>query len=307
MAPEVISNVGNRYEFAKEVTFGTVPVSFTTLDLGHVQSITVDEDDSVEEIDSMNSGHTILDIDDDLYNLSGTIVTKCTKAALPVILEAIAGGYSDDSTDYTITSAPVSSDALSYFMKFNTTAGNIKQIAGIGFTGADFDIQQDGSVEVTMNYQAQILSSAVETLSPSTNVGDVFRGLDAVVTYNGNATILRSFSFTMDWNVDAQDGRGIEAAHVNGRRVINRIVRHNLNVSGSFESEMDDLIDTGYVDSRSNVPIVLTLSRETDNEHAFTFAATRTKTRSRDLNNDSATKIINCDFTSTDIGIIGDL
>ena len=52
---EVLSNVGNKYEFAKEVTFGVVPGSFTALDLGHVQTITLDEDDSVEEVSSMNS------------------------------------------------------------------------------------------------------------------------------------------------------------------------------------------------------------------------------------------------------------
>ena len=89
MVNEVISNVGNRYIFALESAYGTLPSPFTALDLGHVQSISVNEDDTVEEISSMNSGHTLEDLDDDLYNLSGTILTKCTKASLPVILKAL--------------------------------------------------------------------------------------------------------------------------------------------------------------------------------------------------------------------------
>ena len=304
---EVISNVSNRYIFGKEATFGTIPGSITALDLGHVQSISVDEDDAVEEISSQNSGHTLIDLDDDLYNLSGAIVTKCTKASLPVILEAIFGGYSDDSTDYTVVTDNVSSDDLSYFLKFNTTSGKTKQMSGIGFTGAEINVQQDNSVEVTLNYQAQVLSPATESLTVSTNTGDVFRGLDATITYNGNPTILRSFSISMDWNIDPQDGRGIEVAHSNGRRVINRIVRHNLSLTGSFESEMDDFIDTGYVDSRSNVPIVLTLARGTDNTHVFTIAATRTSSRGRELNNDNQTKVLSCDFMGLDISATGDL
>lgn len=307
MATEVISNVQNKYEFAKEDTFGTIPGAPIILDIGHVQSISIDEDESTEEISSINSGHTFVDFDDDLYNVSGQIVTKITKASLPVLLEALLGSYSDDTTDYTVITSPVSSDDLSYYMKFNTTTGKIKDMKGICFTGGDVSVEKDGSIEMTLSYQAQILSTATEVLAPSTTVGALFRGLDAVVTYDGNATILSNFNFNMDWNFNIDDSRGIEAAHANGRRVINRIIRNTLNLSGSFESQMDDNIDTGYADERSTVPIVLTLDRGTDNAHVFTFTTSKTNTRSRELNNDNSAKLLTCDFVGADIGVTGDL
>lgn len=308
MAKEVLSNVGNRYIIAEEATYGTIPAPFTALDFGHIQTISVNEDDSVEEVNSMNSGHTLLDLDDDLYDLSGTIVTKCTKASLPVLLKALFGDFTDNLDDtYTIITAPVSSDDLSYSMKFNSTTGKIKLMKGIGFTGGEITINKDDSVEISLNYQAQILTPATESLSVSTNVGDVFRGLDGIVTYDGVSTIMDNFTMSLDWNVEPSDGRGIEAAHANGRRVINRIVRHNLTLSGTFESEMDDEIDTGYVDERSNVPIVLALSRGVDNLHTFTIAASRTTTRARDLDNENTTKKISGDFTGIDVAVDGDL
>lgn len=308
MANEVLSNVGNRYIIAEESDYGTTPDPFTALDFGHIQTISINEDDSVEEIASMNSGHTLLDLDDDLYNLSGTITTKCTKASLPVILRALLGDYTDNLDDtYTIITSPVSSDDLSYAMKFNTTTGKVKLMRGIGFIGGEITINKDDSVEISLDYQAQILTAATETLSVSTNVGDVFRGLDGTITYDGNPTIMDNFTISMDWNVEPTDGRGIEVAHANGRRVINRIVRHTLSLTGSFESEMSDDIDTGYVDERSNVPIVLTLGRGTSNDHVFNIATSRSTTRARDLNNDNTTKKISGDFTGLDIQVDGDL
>lgn len=307
MACDVISNVANRYIFGQETTYGTLPGVITALDIGHVQSITVDEDESTEEVNSMNSGHTVFDYSDDLYNVSGQIVTKITKASLPVLLEALLGAIANTSLDtYTATTDPVCSDDLSYYMKFNTTTGKTKQMLGICFTGGEIAVEKDGSIEMTLNYQAQILSPATETLSPSTTVGALFRGLDATVTYDSNDTILDSFNLTLDWNLDLGDSRGIEVAHANGRRVIKRVIRNNLSLSGSFESQMDDNIDTGYEDERTSIAIVLTLNRGTDNQHTFTVNTSRTNTRSRDLNNDNATKKLSCDFLGSDISVVGD-
>lgn len=307
MACDIISNVENRYIFGKETTYGTLPGVITALDIGHVQTISVDEDESTEEISSMNSGHTAFDFSDDLYKVSGQIVTKITKASLPVLLEALFGAIADTSLDtYTATTDPVCSDDLSYYMKFNTQSGNTMHMLGIAFTGGEVSVEKDGSIEMTLNYQAQILSPQTEALSPSTTVGSLFRGLDASVNYDGNATILDSFNFTMDWNFDEGDSRGIEVAHANGRRVIKRIIRNNLTLTGSFESNMDANIDTGYVGERTGVPIVLTLNRASDNEHTFTFSTSRTNTRSRELNNDNNTKKISCDFQGVDISVVGD-
>lgn len=307
MACDVISNVQNKYLFGKESVYGTIPGSPTQLDIGHVQSISMDEDESIEATDSMNSGHTPFDYEDNLYNVSGQIVTKITKAALPNLLEALYGDYTDDGTDYTVITAPVCSEDLSYFMKFNTTTGNTKHLTGMCFTAGDLAVEKDGSTIMTLTYQAQALIPAVEVLSPVTSTGALFMGLDASVTFDGNTTILNSFSFAMDWNYDIGDSRGIEAASPNGRRLINRILRNNLTLSGSFESKMDDNIDTGYLDERSGVDIVLTLERGTDNEHVFTFTKARTGARSRELNNDNVSKTINCDFNAVDTSVVGDL
>jgi len=307
MVCSVISNVSNRYIFGKEATYGTLPGAITALDIGHVQSISVDEDESTEEISSMNSGHTVFDFSDDIYNLSGQIVTKITKASLPVLLEALFGAIANTSLDtYTVTTDPICSEDLSYYMKFNTTTGKTKQMLGICFTAGEMSVEKDGSIELTLTYQAQILNNATEALSPSTNTGSLFRGLDASVTYDGNVTILDAFSFSMDWNFDIGDSRGIEAAHANGRRVIKRIIRNNLTLSGNFESQMDDNIDTGYEDERTGVEIVLTLNRGSDNQHDFTFSTARTNTRSRELNNDNNSKKLTCDFQGVDVTCVGD-
>lgn len=305
---EVISNVGNRYIIGKESTYGTLPGAITALDFGHVQSISVDEDETSEEISSMNSGHTAFDFSDDLYNVSGQIVTKITKAALPEVLEALCGATALTSVDqYTITTDPVSSDDLSYYMKFNTQAGKTMHMLGIAFTAGEITVEKDGSIEMTLTYQAQILSPQTEALSPSTNVGALFRGLDATVSYDGNTTILDNFTLTLDWNLDLGDSRGIEAAHANGRRVIKRVIRNNLTLGGSFESQMDANIDTGYEGERTGVEIILLLSRGADNDHTFTISTARTSTRSRELNNDNTSKKLTCDFVGTDVTVVGDL
>jgi len=303
---DVISNVGNRYIIGKETTYGIVPGVITALDFGHIQTISADEDESTEEVSSMNSGHTTFDFSDDLYNLSGQIVTKITKASLPVILEALFGGYALTSADtYTVTSDVVSSDDLSYYMKFNTSTGKTMHMTGISFTGGEITIEKDGSIEMTLNYQAQLLDPQTEALSPSTNVGNLFHGLDATVSYDGNTTILDNFTMTADWNLEIGDSRGIEAAHANGRRVIKRVVRNNLTLNGNFSSHMDANIDTGYEDERSSVEIILTLNRGSDNQHIWTIPTSKTNTRSRELNNDNTSKQLLCDFLGTDVSIVG--
>ena len=307
---EVISNVGNRYIFFKESTYGTTPGSPTQLDIGHVQSITLDEDEGQEVVNSMNSGHTGNQIEDGLYNLSGRIVTWATKSSMRNLLEALLGDLTVDAPtegQYTIATDPVHSDDLSYGMKFNTQAGETMVVAGLCVTGGDVTLNRQGFVEFTLNFQAQIMTPATATLSPSTSTGSLFRGdLDSYVTYGGNNTILNSFNVTVDWNFNIDDSRGIEPAHANGRRVISRVIRNNLTLGGSFESQMDANIDSGYEDERSDVAIVMVLSRGTDNEHTFTIATSRTKTRSRELNNDNNSKLLSGDFDGLDIAVVGD-
>lgn len=306
---ETISNINNKYEIAKEDSFGDGAESPTQLDFGYVQTISVEEDDNVEEVSAINTLHTLADLDDDLYNLSGSITTKISTPSLSNLLEALCGDITEDSPSagkYTISTDAITSDELSYFMKFNTTDGNILEMTGICFTGGEISVERDGSIEMTLEYQAKKLSSSEEALDPDTAVGKLLRGLDAKVTYDGNPTILEDFSFSIDWNFDEADSRGIESVGAGERRQIQRVIRNQMNLTGSFTSHMDDNIDVGYVDDRDKVNIVLTLSRG-DYSHEFTISSSKTTTRSRELETGDGKKTISCDYIGSDLAVEGDL
>jgi len=291
---ETISNVKNKYLIAKEETFGEIPASPTELDFGYVQTISISEDETTEEVSSINTEHTLADLDDDLYNVSGSITTKISQPSLPNLLEALFGKLTEDSPEegkYSVTTDPITSSDLSYFMKFNTETGKTMEVTGLGITGGELEVTRDGSVEINLDFVARKLSPGTENLSPETNVGSLFRGLDAVVTYGGDNTRLEDFSLSLDWNYDEADSRGIE----------------DLSLSGSFTSHMDDNIDTGYVSERSGVSIVLTLSRGTSNEHEFTINTAKTTVRSRDLETGDGKKVLSCDFLGIDVTAQGDI
>jgi hypothetical protein len=305
---ETISNISNKYLIGEEDTFGTMP-TITQLDFGYVQTISIEEEENTEEISAINTNHTLADLDDDLYNVSGTITTKLSHPSIANIMKALCGKITEDDPTagkYTIETDPITSDDLSYSMKVNTETGKTLEITGIGFTGGEITIERDGSTEVSLNYVCQKVTPATETLDPETPVGKVYRGLDACVTYDGEDTRLEDFSISLDWNYDESDSRGIEDVDAGERRLIQRIIRNQLNLTGSFTSHMDANIDTGYEDDRDNVSIVLTLSRGTSNEHTFTIANARVNSRSRDLETGDGKKLISCDFIGIDLEISGD-
>ena len=305
---ETISNINNRYIIAKEDSFGTIPASPTKLDFGYVQTISIAEDDTVEEVSAINTYHTLAELDDDLYNLSGSITTKVSNPSLSKLLEALCGKIEGDTPtagEYTISTEAITSDDTSYFMKVNTTYGKILEMTGLFIKSGEVSVERDGSVEMTLEFQAKKLSPATETLSPITPVGKLLRGLDASVTYDGHDTILDNFSFSIDWHFDEGDSRGIENVGAGERRLIQRVIRNEMELTGSFTSHMDDNIDIGYVDDRSSVPIVLTLSRG-DYSHVFTISSSKTSTRSRELGTGEGKKTISCDYKGIDIGVIGD-
>jgi hypothetical protein len=306
---ETISSINNRYLIVKESDFGTMP-EITQLDFGYVQTISIEESEEVEEISAINTLHTLADLDDDLYNVSGTITTKLSHPSIANILEALCGKITEDDPEagkYTIETDPVTSDDLSYSMKVNTETGKTLEITGICFTAGEITIERDGSTEVSLDYICKKVTPATENLDPETPVGKVYKGLDACVTYGGEDTRLEDFSISLDWNYDEADSRGIEDVDAGERRLIQRIIRNQLNLTGSFTSHMDSNIDTGYEDDRDNVAIVLTLSRGTDNEHVFTIANARVTSRSRDLETGDGKKLLSCDFTGVDLEVSGDL
>jgi hypothetical protein len=307
--PETISSVKNKYLIGKESDFGTMP-TITQLDFGYVQTISIEEAENTEEVSAINTAHTLAELDDDLYNVSGTITTKLSHPSIANILEALCGKITeDDPTEgkYTIETDPVTSDDLSYSMKVNTETGKTLELVGICFTAGEITIERDGSTEVSLDYVCKKVSPATETLDPETPVGKLYRGLDACVTYDGEETRLEDFSISLDWNYDEADSRGIEDVDAGERRLIQRIIRNQLNLTGSFTSHMDSNIDTGYEDDRDNVSIVLTLSRGEDNEQVFTIENAKVNTRSRDLETGDGKKLISCDFVGMDLSVEGDL
>lgn len=299
-----ISNVGNKYIAAEESTFGTTPAPFTSVDLGHVQKITIDEEENVEKMGSLNSGHLSAAFEDGLYWANVSIETKVSKASFPNLLKFVLGTYSDDATDYTITSSN-SSNSLS--LKANYLATNVLLINGLVCKDFELSAAKDETVTMTINCIAKKVSKSVETLTVTTNTDDKFSWLDLSATVGGNATVLNTFSLTGNWNVTDNEGRGIEAVGAGERRLIQCVLQHRLDLSGSYEAEMDDNLGIGYEDERSNEAIVVTLSRGSDNDHVFTMATTRSFGRNVDHNIDNTKKIVSYDYEALDVSIVGDL
>lgn len=310
MTLETISNVLNKYVFAKESSYGVIPGSPTLLDIGNVQSISFSEGEGTEQNNAINTGHTPHSLEDGLHNVTGTITTRCTKSALHVLTEALLGDLDlDEPTEgkYTVISSPVTSATLSYFLKVNMITGKTLQVTGIHFVSGEISVSLDGYVEFTLDFQAKRVNPASESINPLTVIGKPFLGFDASISVGGNPTRLDEFSVSLDWSFDIGDSRGIESVPAGERRLIQRIIRNGLSVTGSFTSDLDDSLDTGYVADRDNVSIVLTISRGTTNEHVFTIPVAKTSTRDRELEAEGSKRTMSVDFIGTDLSVVGDL
>lgn len=295
--------MNNKYIAAEESTYGTTPDPFTSVDLGHIQSLTVSEEENMEKLGSINGGHTYNIFEDGLYWANVSIEILATKTSLPAILELCLGTKAE-ATDYTITS---STDYKSYSMKVSWTSDKILLING--FVVKDFDISaaKGESVSITMNGLAKKVTQATETLSTTKNTDDTFKDLDASVTVDGNATVLNSFNITGNWNITDDEGRGIESVAAGERRLLQCFVKHTLDVNGSYEAEVDNNLEAGYTEDRSDEAIVFTISRGTDNEHVFTMSNTRANGRELGLTTDNSKRVMSYDYEALDVGVTGDL
>lgn len=300
-----ISNINNKYISAKETSYGTTPSPFTSVDFGHIQTISINEDDNVEKNRGINSGHTASSFEDGLYNCNVSITTRITKASLPVLMEMCLGSKTDDGTDYTIVSD--NTEDISYSMKVTHTTGKIALINGLSVKDFEINGSKGQMLVVTMNCIAKKVAPATETLSVSTNTDKVFTDLDMAVTIGGDSFVLNNFTIAGNWNVTDDEGRGIESVSAGERRLIQRVIKHALDVSGSYESEIDDNGEMGYTEERNNESIALTISRESDNEHIFTLAQTRSNSRGNELSTENSKRIISYDYESLDLGVTGDL
>jgi len=298
-----ISNVGNKYIGAIETAYGTSPTPFTAVDLGHIQKITVKEEDNTEKLTSLNAGHLNAMFEDGLYWANVTIETKVSKASLPVLLK-LALGARDDAVDYTVTSDPtIQSLSLKFFYQ-GTKIGLLN-----GLVVKDFDISasKDESISMTLNCIAKKMSKVTETLSVTTNTGTPMSWLDTSITIGEVPSVLNSFNLSGNWNVTDNEGRGIEAVGAGSRRLITTVLRHRLDINGSYEVEVNDTQEFGYTEDRADEAITVTMSRGTDNSHIFTLANTRSFARSMDMTMDTTKKAISYDYEALDVTVVGDL
>lgn len=308
MTNETTSNVNNRYIICKESSYGTFPNTPTLLDFGYVQTISLNEEENVERNDAINTGHTPASLENGIYSVSGSITTRPTHSSIQNLLEALCGDIEIDGLTgkYSIITAPVVSDDLSYALKYTSQTGKIKIVTGISFTGGEISVNRDGMVEFTLNYTAQLVENDTETLSPETTIGKPYWGLDCYVKIDGEKLILDDFSISLDWGVDDADSRGIEDAGVGKRRAILRVVRNNLTLNGSFTAHLNSTLDTGYLDEPIDRTIELIMSRGTTNEHVFTIETSRINSRGDELTTDNGVRKQTIDYEGIDLSVSGD-
>lgn len=299
-----ISNVNNKYQVAEESSYGVTPSPFTAKDWGHIQKITIQEEESATKESSLNSGHLAAVFEDGLYWANVSIETKLSKASLPNLLKFVCGVYSDDSTDYTIATSNVSN---SVSMKVTYLSTNVGLLNGLVCKDWEITAAKGETISMKINCVAKKLSKSVETLTVTTNTDTKFSWLDTAITVGGVAYVLNNFSLQGNWNVTDDEGRGIESVGAGERRLIQCVLQHRLDLSGSYEAEVNDNQEFGYTEERSNEAIVVTLSRGTDNAHVFTMSDTRSFSRSQDISIDNSKKVMSFDYEALDVAVTGDL
>ncbi len=311
MANTVLSQVGRRYILAKESEFGTKPLSVTQLDFGLMQEIQLTEDDSLERVNSINTGHTSALMEEGLYNGSISFTTQPTQPALTNILEGILGDIDLDTPEagkYTVTTSPITSEDLSYFLTATDSTGKVWEVTGIHITEATLNFSKGSinSIDLTGVFKkAEVVDG---TISPATNISNPYQWLDTKVAFGTENMILESLSLTLNWNASNDDGRGIEAVSEGERRLIQRVIRHRLVVSGNFESEaLNDELNKGYEDELTSDSLVIIMSRGTDNEQTFTVSGVKLTNKQNTLNTENELSGFSADFEGLDVSVEGDI
>ena len=297
-----ISNVNNKYEAGVEASYGVEAVAFD-LDLGQVQTITIGEEENTEKLASINGGHTYNIFEDGLYWAPVSIETLVTKASLPILLKATLGSVVE-TTEYAATTT---TDFTSYSLNASYSVDQIAKLKG--FVVKDFDISgaKGESVAITLNGTARVAVIAAGTVTVTKNTDKIFKDLDMSVLIGGNASVLNSFNIAGNWNVTDDEGRGIEAVVAGERRLLTCFTKHVLDLNGSYEAEVSNDLEFGYIEERTNEEIVFTISRGTDNEHVFTMSDTRSFNRELNLSTDNTKRVVSYDYEALDVSVVGDL
>jgi len=297
-----ISNVANKYEAGKEASFGTEALSFNA-DFGHIQEVNISEEENMEKLSSINGGHTYNLFEDGLYWANISITLLATKSSLPTLLEMMLGTKTE-TTDYSVVSSLTNH---SYSLNTSYTADRICKILGFSVKDWEISANKGDKLSITLNGIAQKVTTPVGTISKAANTSKVFTDLDAFVTVGGTQTVLNSFTINGNWNVTDDEGRGIEEVTAANRRLLTTFIKHTLDLSGSYEAEVDNNLEFGYVAERTDEAIVFTISRGDDNEHVFTMTNTRSNGRELGLSMDNSKRVVGYDYEALDLSVAGDL
>jgi hypothetical protein len=304
MGTTILSNVNNKYVIAKETSYGVIPAPFTKLDFGQVQTIEFTEDEGLEEVSSINTGHTIGHLEPGVYKGAITITTRPSKSALPVLLEAIAGSRVD-ATDYTITTTLTTNNT--YYMQVTDDLTKVWDLAGVCFTSMTFNFNKGQLVSMDLTGVFKKATSASGTITPLTNNAGLFSWLDCYISFGGAQLKVNSFTLGADWNVSEDDSRSIQQMSAGERRLIAQVVKNRIKVSGSCECYVSTDINTGYVDEITTGNIVVTMNRGSDNEHVITITSAGLTNKKNTASIDNSAKTMSFDYTGVDFGVTGDL
>lgn len=300
-----ISHVSDKADFNVESTYGTDPGSYGGLASGIIQKFSFQEVENMRKIGDLNNGHKYLKNEPGFYYVQGTLETLPTKSSLPALLEAFFGGRTD-VTDYTITS---DSDTInSYTARASYIDGTHVVITGLVFTTLKIDVAKDGDLVFSMDYIAQKLTPTAGSISPSVTSEDQFTDMDLYGAYGGNNLIMDTFSATFDWKIDPRQGRGMESVASGSRRLISRVIKNRIEITGSVEAELDDdHFSLGYEDEKTDSTLALNYSRGTDNAHAINFTGVQRDNPEVGLENSDDVRKISVDFSALDFSATGDL
>ncbi len=174
MAQEILSNVNNKYIISKEDEgdFGVKAAVVVALDFGVMQNISLTENENLEERSAINTGHTAYSIEEGLYNGEISLTTELTKGAMPVVFESFFGVRTNDlpaSGEYTITTSPISSNILSYYLQA-TDGSKIWNVSGVVFTAMTVTIQKGDFISIELSGKFKKATPVTESISPSTTV-----------------------------------------------------------------------------------------------------------------------------------------
>lgn len=300
----VVSHHTDNAVIGAETTYGTEASTYN-YKAGIIQRFTYQEVENFRRISDINNQHKYLKNEPGLYYVQGTLETIPTKESLPGLLETFFGSRTD-ATDYTISSDPDSIDSLS--AKAQYISGQVAKITGIVLTTLKIEIAKDGDLVYSFDYIGQKLVVSTETISYTTDTGSQFTDLDCYVSYGETNMVLETFSAIFDWKIDPRKGRGVESVTAGSRRLIQRVVKNTLDISGNFDAELtEDVIGAGYEDEKTDSTIVFNYSRGTDNAHAISFTGCYKDNNEVVLEPTDDTRRVTADFGALDFAATGDL